>query len=74
MDATADLGHQKIFKLAKQYVDKTKTIGVFTKCDLLSQANDVVTLPFDSSEPLGGSRAELITHIYSDCLTGKQQN
>lgn len=32
---------QEIFKLADQYVDKTRLVGVFTKCDLLKRAVSV---------------------------------
>ncbi len=40
-DAATDLALQDAFKLAGQHVDKTRLVGVFTKCDLLRKADPV---------------------------------
>ncbi|OAA81280.1 vacuolar sorting protein VPS1 [Akanthomyces lecanii RCEF 1005] len=41
-DACVDLANQEIFKLANTHVDKTRLIGVFTKCDRTANLNSVV--------------------------------
>lgn len=39
--ATADLSTQEIFKMAANFVDKYRLVGVFTKCDRLENPNEV---------------------------------
>lgn len=40
-DACVDLANQEIFKLANTHVDKTRLIGVFTKCDRTNNLTSV---------------------------------
>ncbi|OAR03062.1 hypothetical protein LLEC1_04715 [Akanthomyces lecanii] len=43
-DAFVDLSNQEVFNIAKKHVDKTRLIGVFTKCDTTSRPNSVVDI------------------------------
>ncbi|KAI8183871.1 hypothetical protein K4K51_013041 [Colletotrichum sp. SAR 10_75] len=43
-DATSDLANQEIFKMASDLVEKERFIGVFTKCDLVQNATEIVKL------------------------------
>ncbi|UQC86125.1 vacuolar sorting protein VPS1 [Colletotrichum lupini] len=42
--ATADLSTQEIFKMAANFVDKSRLVGVFTKCDRLENPNEVIDI------------------------------
>jgi hypothetical protein len=40
-DAPTDFNRQDIFRLANAYVEQSRLIGVFTKCDLVPMADMV---------------------------------
>ncbi|KXH46427.1 vacuolar sorting protein VPS1 [Colletotrichum salicis] len=42
--ATADLSTQEIFKMAAKLVDKSRLVGVFTKCDRLEDPTEVIDI------------------------------
>ncbi|XWW95318.1 hypothetical protein V2A60_003276 [Cordyceps javanica] len=52
-DAFVDLSNQEIFKLANEYVDKTRLIGVFTKCDRTNNMTSVVDVANRNVDDVG---------------------
>ncbi|TQW07602.1 dynamin gtpase [Cordyceps javanica] len=52
-DAFVDLSNQEIFKLANEYVDKTRLIGVFTKCDRTNNMTSVVDVANGNVDDVG---------------------
>ncbi|TEA16358.1 Vacuolar protein sorting-associated protein 1 [Colletotrichum sidae] len=48
-DATTDLANQGIFRLASKIVDEKRLVGVFTKCDRLTDPSEVISIASGNS-------------------------
>ncbi|KAI0122915.1 vacuolar sorting protein VPS1 [Xylariales sp. AK1849] len=58
-DAVTDLANQEVFALAAEHVEKSRLIGVFTKCDNVMDATEVVSI---ATEPQRSGELKSMQH------------